>query len=66
MCCLRISIGLFTSGRFAKSELIPYIIAQVLGGIAGAAILYVIATGQAGFDVAASEFAELWAAMFAA
>lgn len=40
-------------GRFPVSELIPYIIAQVLGGLLGGAILYVIASGQAGFDVTA-------------
>lgn len=48
-----VSIGLWMGGRFPASELGPYIIAQVLGGIAGAAILYVIASGQAGFDVSA-------------
>ncbi|RLA04978.1 MAG: aquaporin Z [Gammaproteobacteria bacterium] len=52
-----VSIGLWSGGRFSSSELAPYIIAQVLGGIAGAAILYLIATGQAGFDVSASGFA---------
>jgi aquaporin Z len=46
-----VSIGLWIGGRFDKKELIPYIIAQVLGGIAGAGILYVIATGKAGFEV---------------
>lgn len=48
-----VSFGLWTSGRFATKELIPYIIAQVLGGIAGAGILYLIASGKAGFDVTA-------------
>ncbi len=48
-----VSIGLWSGGRFSTAELGPYIIAQVAGGLAGAAILYVIATGQAGFDVAA-------------
>jgi len=52
-----VSFGLWTGGRFSTSELIPYIIAQVLGGIAGAAILYLIASGKVGFDAAASGFA---------
>ena len=46
-----VSIGLWSGGRFSASELAPYVFAQVAGGIAGAAILYVIASGQAGFDV---------------
>ncbi|PHS12129.1 MAG: aquaporin Z [Kangiella sp.] len=48
-----VSFGLWSCGRFSTAELGPYIIAQVAGGIAGAAILYVIASGQAGFDVTA-------------
>ena len=52
-----VSIGLWSGGRFSSSELIPYILAQVAGGIAGAAILYVIASGQAGFDASATGFA---------
>lgn len=48
-----VSLGLWSSGRFSTAELGPYIIAQVAGGLAGAAVLYVIATGQAGFDVTA-------------
>jgi len=47
-----VSVGLMVGGRFASSELLPYIVAQVLGGIAGAAVLYVIASGQAGFETA--------------
>ena len=46
-----VSVGLWAGGRFKASELVPYIIAQVLGALAGAAILYAIANGQAGFDV---------------
>ena len=46
-----VSIGLWSSGRFPAAELAPYIFAQVIGGMAGAAVLYVIATGQTGFDV---------------
>jgi len=52
-----VSIGLWMGGRFDKKDLIPYIIAQVLGGIAGAGILYLIATGKDGFDLVASGFA---------
>src|SRR5512144_3259763 len=52
-----VSLGLWAGGRLTTAELIPYIIAQVLGGIAGAAILYGIATGKPGFDVVASGFA---------
>ena len=48
-----VSLGLWSGGRFSAAELGPYILAQVVGGIAGAAVLYVIATGQAGFDVTA-------------
>jgi aquaporin Z len=47
-----VSIGLTSGGRFPASELVPYIIAQVLGGIAGAAVLYLIASGKAGFTLA--------------
>jgi aquaporin Z len=48
-----VSIGLCAGGRFPAKELGPYIISQVLGGIAGAAVLYMIASGKAGFDLAA-------------
>jgi aquaporin Z len=48
-----VSIGQWACGRFPASELAPYIVAQVAGGIAGGAILYLIASGQAGFDVSA-------------
>ncbi|UAY54848.1 aquaporin Z [Arachidicoccus terrestris] len=44
-----VSIGLWAGGRFAGKEVVPYIISQVLGGILGAAILYVIATGKSDF-----------------
>ena len=47
-----VSVGLMVGGRFSSGELLPYIIAQVLGGIAGAAVLYLIASGQAGFETA--------------
>lgn len=52
-----VSIGLWTAGRFSKSEVLPYIVAQVAGGTAGATILYVIANGLSGFDASASGFA---------
>ena len=44
-----VSVGLWLGKRFDAKELIPYIIAQVLGGIAGAGILYLIASGKDGF-----------------
>jgi len=47
-----VSVGLVAGKRFPASELFPYVIAQVLGGIAGAGVLYVIASGKAGFSVA--------------
>ena len=46
-----VSIGLWIGGRFNSKELVPYIIAQVLGGLAGAAILYAIASGKPGFEL---------------
>ncbi len=48
-----VSIGLCAGGRFPAGRLLPYIAAQVLGGIAAGGILYVIASGSADFDVAA-------------
>jgi aquaporin Z len=46
-----VSVGLWMGGRFSAKELLPYIIAQILGGIAAAAILYVIVTGKAGQEI---------------
>jgi len=48
-----VSVGLCVGGRFPASKLVPYIIAQVLGGIAAGGVLFLIASGKAGFDVAA-------------
>jgi len=47
-----VSVGLAVGKRFSFSELPAYVAAQVLGGIAGAGVLYVIASGKAGFDLA--------------
>lgn len=47
-----VSLGLFVGGRFKGAELPGYVVAQVLGGIAGAAVLYLIASGQEGFSLA--------------
>jgi aquaporin Z len=47
-----VSVGLWAGKRFPISELLPYIVAQVIGAIAGAGILYVIATGKSGFSPA--------------
>jgi aquaporin Z len=46
-----VSVGLAVAKRFPMSELLPYIVAQVIGAIAGASVLYVIASGKAGFDL---------------
>ncbi|BCB42874.1 aquaporin Z [Vibrio alginolyticus] len=52
-----VTVGLWAGGRFDTKDVAPYIIAQVLGGLIAGGILYVIATGQAGFDVVGSGFA---------
>lgn len=46
-----VSFGLWSAGKFETKELLPYIVAQVIGGILGAGVLYLIATGKAGFEV---------------
>src|SRR3954451_17776220 len=46
-----VSLGLWSGGRFPASMLLPYIVAQVLGGIVGAGVLYLIASGKADFSV---------------
>jgi aquaporin Z len=48
-----VSVGLAIAGRLPGKDLFPYIVAQVLGGIAAGGVLFVIASGQAGFDVSA-------------
>ncbi|MGR5232614.1 aquaporin Z [Vibrio rotiferianus] len=52
-----VTIGLWAGGRFETKDVVPYIIAQVVGGVIAGGVLYVIATGQAGFDVVGSGFA---------
>ncbi|HDM8039433.1 TPA: aquaporin Z [Vibrio fluvialis] len=52
-----VTVGLWVGGRFSAKDVMPYIVFQVIGGVIAAAILYVIASGQASFDVAASGFA---------
>src|SRR5271165_4040346 len=46
-----VSVGLLVGKRFPAAEIVPYVIAQVAGGICGAAVLYMIARGKAGFDL---------------
>jgi aquaporin Z len=57
-----VSIGLWSAGKFEGKELLPYIATQVIGGTVGALVLYLIATGKAGFEVggfASNGYAEL-------
>jgi aquaporin Z len=46
-----VSFGLWVAGRFERRDVLPYIVSQVLGGIAAALVLYLIASGQPGFEV---------------
>ncbi len=46
-----VSLGLLVGGRFKAGDFVPYVIAQVLGAIVAAAVLYFIASGKAGFDL---------------
>ena len=52
-----VTVGLWTAGRIPGSDVVPYIAAQVIGGIAGAAIIAAIATGKADFNLVQSGFA---------
>jgi aquaporin Z len=47
-----VTVGLWAGGRFPAKDVLPYIVAQVVGGIVGAGVLYLIASGKAGFDIA--------------
>jgi aquaporin Z len=47
-----VSFGLMVSGRFSATDFVPYVVVQVIGGIVAAYVLYVIAAGHAGFDIA--------------
>jgi aquaporin Z len=57
-----VSIGLVAGKRFPVGEVLPYVIAQVIGGITGAGVLYVIASGKAGFDLSGGFAANGYAA----
>src|SRR4029450_11745321 len=52
-----VSFGLFAGNRFPASELVPYIVAQVIGAVVASSVLYLIASGKPGFDLVASGFA---------
>jgi aquaporin Z len=52
-----VTVGLWTAGRIPGSDVVPYVVAQVIGGIAGAAILAAIASGKADFNLVQSGFA---------
>jgi aquaporin Z len=47
-----VTVGLFAGGRFPAKDIVPYFLAQLAGAVAGAGILYVVASGSAGFDLA--------------
>lgn len=52
-----VTLGLWAGGRFPAGQIVPYIIAQAIGAVAAAAVLYVIASGKADWNMAAGRFA---------
>ncbi|WP_233842510.1 aquaporin Z [Dyella sp. 2HG41-7] len=52
-----VTVGLFAGGRFSGKDVVPYIVAQVIGAMVAAAVLYVIASGKPGFDATTGGFA---------
>ena len=52
-----VTVGLWFAGKHPAKEVLPYIVAQLVGGVVGAGLLYAIATGKPGFDAVASGFA---------
>jgi aquaporin Z len=52
-----VTVGLFAGGRIPAKDVVPYVVSQVFGGLAAAAVLYLIASGKAGFDASAGGFA---------
>jgi aquaporin Z len=55
-----VSAGLAVAGRFSWGEFVPYVVAQVIGAVAAAAVLYVVASGKAGFDLAGGFASNGW------
>jgi aquaporin Z len=52
-----VTVGLFAGRRVSAKDVIPYVVAQVIGGVAGGAVLYLIASGKPGFDPTTGGFA---------
>ena len=46
-----VSVGLWAGGRFPANQLLPYVVAQILGAVVAGGVLYLIASGKVGFDV---------------
>ena len=55
-----VTVGLTAGGRFPASDVVPYIVAQVVGGVIGAAVLYVIASGKPDFVIGGLRLERLW------